>query len=327
MTALGGALLLVACLYGLVSGFNDGGNLIASFTSGRVIKPRWGLALLTLSGVGAAVMGGPVARTVGMNVIDLPAQGPLGFFLIVAVSLVVVGLSWRLGVPTSMTLALAGAMIGWAVAGGAGGIRWSGTLRILAGIPVSIVAGGALAFAFQRASLRVLGRLRYKTVLSLARGQHLTAALQSFAYGANDLGKTVGLIAVAAALPGRPSSFVGLVPVLGAFTGFMVGTLVGGWSVARRMGFGIVRLRPMHAMSAQFGAGVVVLALAALGAPVSTTQTVDGGLVGVGVGIRASAVRWGLVREMLASWLVTLPLALLLSAVLRAALLAAGALR
>ncbi|MGH7777188.1 MAG: inorganic phosphate transporter [Candidatus Dormibacterales bacterium] len=328
MTLAGASMIAVACLYGLVSGFNDGGNLLASFTSGRVISPRWAVALLFLAPAGAVLLGGPVARTVEVNVIDLPAQGAAGFVLIVAASLAVVALSWRLGVPTSMTLALAGAMLGWALAGGRGGVRWEGTARILAGIPVSILAGGLLALGFHRAGLRLLGRLPHGRVLAIARGQYATAALQSFAYGANDLGKTVGLVAVAAvAGDGGPVSFGGPLPVGVAFACFLVGTLAGGWSVARRMGFGIVRLRPLQAMSAQFGAGAVVAALAAAGAPVSTTQTVDGGLVGVGVGVRASAVRWGVVREMLASWLLTLPAALALAALLRALLLGTGFLR
>lgn len=66
----------------------------------------------------------------------------------------------------------------------------------------------------------------------------------------------------------------------------------------------------MQAMSEQLGARLVVAALAFAGAPVSSTQTIDGSLIGVGVGVRASGVRWGVVREMLASWLVTFPLAL-----------------
>jgi len=67
----------------------------------------------------------------------------------------------------------------------------------------------------------------------------------------------------------------------------------------------------MQAMSEQFGAGIVVAALAFAGVPVSSTQTIDGSLIGVGVGVRASGVRWSAVREMLATWLVTFPLALL----------------
>ena len=316
MSWVGVALIPTACLYGLISGFNDGGNLLASFASGRVVTPRHGAALLLFALLGAAVLGPAVARTVGINVIDLLAQGRGAFILIVGVSVAVVLVSWRMSVPTSMTLSLVGAMLGWAIAGRHLSIHWSGAGTVLVGMPLSVAGGALVAFGAYRTGVRILGGLPYGKVLSFARGQYATAALQSFAYGANDLGKTIGLVAVAGAMVGMPLSFRGILPVGAAFGSFLLGTLLGGWSLAERIGFGVIRLRPVQAMSAQFGSSLVVTALAVAGAPVSTTQTIDGGLVGVGVGVRASAVRWGMVRLMVASWLVTLPLALGVAAAL-----------
>jgi PiT family inorganic phosphate transporter len=80
----------------------------------------------------------------------------------------------------------------------------------------------------------------------------------------------------------------------------------------------------MQALSQQLASGSVVAALALAGAPVSMTQTIDGGLVGVGAALRASSVRWGIVREMLGSWLLTLPLALVLAAGLHLAVRVMG---
>jgi PiT family inorganic phosphate transporter len=311
-------------MYGLVSGFNDGGNLLASFASGRVIGPRRGVGLLLFALPGAAVVGPRVARTVGINVIDLQAQGRGAFVLIVVVSVTVVLLSWRISIPTSMTLALVGAMIGWAWTGQHSTIHWSGAGRVLIGMPISIVAGGVLAFWLYRIGLHLLGGLPHGQVLSFARGQYVSAAFQSFAYGANDLGKTVGLIAVAGALGGMPLAFGGPLPVGAAFASFLLGTLIGGWSLAERVGFGVIRLRPVQAMSAQLGSSAVVAALAFAGAPVSTTQTIDGALVGVGISLRASAIRWGMVRLMVASWVITLPLALVGAAAIHLALRVAG---
>jgi PiT family inorganic phosphate transporter len=316
MTLQAAGLVAAACVYGIGSGFNDGGNLLASFTSGRLISPRAALALLVFVPLGAVLIGSEVARTVGVSIIDMPAQGVTGFIVVVAVSLMVVWLSWRLVIPTSMTLALVGAMLGWAIVGGGGGVRWSGAGRVLVAMPLSILAGGALGLAIFSVARRMLGRMAYRKVLRLARGQYIAAALQAFAYGANDLGKTVGLIAIAVALTSSgPPRFSAALPIAGAALSFFAGTVLGGWSLAQRIGFGVVKLRPIQAMSAQIGAGAVVAALAGFGAPVSTTQTIDGGLVGVGLSVRASAIRWGIVREMAASWAVTLPLALLLAAI------------
>ena len=138
--------LLAAGLFGVVSGFNDGGNLMGSFTSGRVITPRVAAVLLLVALAGPVILGTAVARTVGSNVIDLRGQGPLGFAIITLSPLCVVLLSWRFGIPTSMTLALVGAMLGWVlVVGGQRAIHREGVERVLLGIPISVLGGAERA--------------------------------------------------------------------------------------------------------------------------------------------------------------------------------------
>lgn len=320
-------LLSVPSAFGIVSGFNDGGNLLASFTAGRVITPRAAWALLLLSVTGPMIVGTQVARTVGLSVVDLPAQGVGAFVSITAVAIGVVLWSWRMRIPTSMTLALVGSMVGWVLLDTRhSAIRWSGVAKVLVGMPVSVVAGVASAFLLYRALRRVLSRLPHARVLRLARYQYLTSALQSVAYGSNDMEKTVGLVVVAEVLAhgGAAPRFGSWLPLLLAFATFAVGALFGGWRIARRVGLAVFKVRPMQAMSEQLTAGLVVAGLAFAGAPVSSTQTVGGSLVGVGVGVRPSGVRWGVVRQMLASWLVTLPLALGCGVLLHLLLRAAG---
>jgi PiT family inorganic phosphate transporter len=315
-------------MFGLVSGFNDGGNLMASFTSGRVITPRVAALLLLVSLAGPFTLGTAVAQTVGTNVIDLRAQGELSYVLITLSPLVVVLTSLTFGIPTSMTLALVGAMLGWVLVGGAGQgvIHWPGVARILLGMPISVLAGGLLALTVYRTIRRYLGNRPHAALLGLARFQFVTAAIQAFAYGANDMEKAVGLIAVAASFPNHVQAvaFAGAAPIIGAFGFFFVGALIGGSRVAGRVGLGVLKVRPIQALSQQLASGSVVAALAVAGAPVSMTQTIDGGLVGVGAALRASSVRWGIVREMLGSWLLTLPLALGFAAALHLAVRVTG---
>lgn len=320
--------VLAALLYGLVSGFNDGGSLLASFTSGRVISPRLAVLLLVFVPLGPLAIGTEVARTVGVSVVDLAGQRELGFAAIVVVSLAVVLVSWQARIPTSMTLALVGAMLGWAGAE-RGTVHWPGVWRVLAGMPVSVVLGAFLAWSLHRLVRALLGGFAHRHLLLVARLQVASAGLQAFSYGANDMAKTIGLLAVARVLdqPGGPLSFADGFALGGAYASFLLGTVAGGWGLAYRTGFGVARMRPVQAMTAQTGAGLAVGALALAGAPVSTTQTIYGSLVGAGAAVRASAIRWGLLRSMLASWLVTLPLALLASAAARLLLGALGVVR
>src|SRR5260370_1095989 len=296
--------LAAAGLFGLVSGFNDGGNLMASFTSGRLITPRVAAALLLFSVAGPLVIGTAVAQTVGTNVIDLRGQGELDYVLITLSSLSVVLLSWRIGIPTSMTLALVGAMLGWVAAGGELGlIHWRGVARILLGMPISVLGGGLLALLLYAGVRRYLGGSSHASILGLARFQFATAAIQAFAYGANDMEKTVGLIAVGLSFPnhGQAVVFWGPTPIIGAFVLFFLGAIFGGARVARRIGSGVLKVRPMQALAQQLASGGVVSVLAIAGAPVSMTQTIDGGLVGVRAAQRASSIRWGIVREIVGS--------------------------
>jgi inorganic phosphate transporter, PiT family len=318
--------LVAASLFGLVSGFNDGGNLMASFTSGRVITPRVAALLLLVSVAGPLVLGTAVAHTVGTNVIDLRGQGELSYVLITLSPLLVVLLSLSFGIPTSMTLALVGAMLGWVLVGGQGAIHWAGVARVLIGMPLSVLGGGLLALVVYRTARRVLGTRSHASLLSLARFQYVTATIQAFAYGANDMEKTVGLIAVGMSFPnhGQGVAFSSAAPIIGAFVFFYAGSLIGGSRVAGRVGLGVLKVRPIQALSQQLASGSVVAVLAVAGAPVSMTQTIDGGLVGVGAALRASSVRWGIVREMLSSWLLTLPLTLIVAAGLHLAVRAAG---
>jgi inorganic phosphate transporter, PiT family len=314
------AILLIApCLFGLISGFNDGGNLLASFTSGRVITPPVAAVLLLVCIAGPLVLGTAVAQTIGTNVIDLRGQGELGYVLIVVSPLTVVLLSWRFGIPTSMTLALVGGMLGWVLAsGGRSVVHWAGVARVLIGMPISVLGGGLLALGVYWVIRRLFGTHAHAALLQVARLQLLTAAIQAFAYGANDMEKSVGLIAVGISLANHHQqvAFSSPLPIIGAFAFFYVGALVGGWRVASRIGFGVLKVRPVQALAQQFASGSVVAVLAAAGAPVSMTQTIDGGLVGVGAAQRASSVRWGIVRELLFSWLLTLPLAVAVAAAL-----------
>src|SRR5260370_14166564 len=172
--------LAAAGLFGLVSGFNDGGNLMASFTPGRLITPRVAAALLLFSVAGPLVIGNAVAQTMGTNVIDLRSQGELDYVLITLSSVSVVLLSWRIGIPTSMTLALVGAMLGWvAVSGDLALIHWRGVARILLGMPISVLGCGLPRLRLYLGVRRFIGGQSHASILRLARFPFATAGIHA----------------------------------------------------------------------------------------------------------------------------------------------------
>ena len=93
-----------------------------------------------------------------------------------------------------------------------------------------------------------------------------------------------------------------------------LGTLMGGWRIVKTMGSKITRLTPMQGFCAETGGSITLFAATWLGIPVSTTHTITGCIIGVGAAKRASAVRWGVAREIVTAWIITIPASALIAA-------------
>jgi PiT family inorganic phosphate transporter len=137
----------------------------------------------------------------------------------------------------------------------------------------------------------------------------------AFSHGANDAQKTMAVITlvlmVSGLLPEFRVPFWVILLCAGAIT---LGTASGGWRIIRTVGFGIYRLRPLHAFDSQLASAAVISAAAAVGGPVSTTHVVSSTIMGIGAAERPRAVRWSKAGEILFTWFVTLPVAGLLAA-------------
>ncbi len=92
-----------------------------------------------------------------------------------------------------------------------------------------------------------------------------------------------------------------------------LGILSGGWQIVRTLGFSIYKIRPLHALDSQMTAAGVIFGSSLFGAPVSTTHVVASSIMGIGASERPKAVRWGKAREIVTTWLITIPGAALMS--------------
>jgi PiT family inorganic phosphate transporter len=161
--------------------------------------------------------------------------------------------------------------------------------------------------------------------------QLTSSALLSLAHGGNDAQKTMGIIV--GLLVATQSTFVGEtgllrylhvtsleeIPVwveLGAYTMISLGTLFGGWRIVHTMGTRITKLRPVGGFCAETAGALVILSASRFGIPVSTTHTITGAIVGVGATNRLSAVRWGLASRIVWAWVITIPAAAAMAAIL-----------
>src|SRR4029077_4451867 len=97
-------------------------------------------------------------------------------------------------------------------------------------------------------------------------------------------------------------------------TAMALGTASGGWRIMKTMGHKIIKLRPINGFAAETAAATVILTASALHAPVSTTHVIAASIMGVGASKRVSAVRWGVAKNILIAWVLTIPVSALVSA-------------
>ncbi len=232
-------------------------------------------------------------------------------------------ITWYYGLPTSSSHALFGGYAGAAVAkAGFGAIipaGWTKTivfifLSPLIGLIVGLVLMTAIHWVFRPASP---GRVDHW----FRRLQLLSAAAFSLMHGSNDAQKTMGIMAGALVTGGFLGLQNGQLPIpiwveLAAYSAIGLGTLTGGWRIIHTMGGKITKLQPMGGFAAETGAAVAIYTATALGVGVSTTHTITGAIVGVGSTRRLSAVRWGVARQIVWAWLLTIPASAFLSAII-----------
>ncbi len=315
------ALIVLALVFDFINGFHDSANSIATVVSTRVLSPGLAVAWAAFFNFVAAFGGGvKVANTMGKGVIQfemLKAQGT-ALVLTVIFSALLGAILWNLltwwwGLPSSSSHALAGGLIGAMLpALGVKGLVADGIFKIAIFIVISPVVGMILGMVFMIATSWIVRKSSpWQVDKWFRRLQLVSSGIFSYAHGTNDAQKTMGIIAVV--LYGTIwKDRVFAVPfwvILLCHAAMALGTSFGGWRIIRTMGHSLTKLQPIGGFCAETGGGVTILAVAALGIPVSTTHTITGAIVGVGATRGNRAVRWGVAGRIVWAWIFTIPAA------------------
>ncbi|MGH9475354.1 MAG: inorganic phosphate transporter [Terriglobales bacterium] len=310
--------LAAAFAFAFLNGFHDAANSIATVVSTRVLSP--GTAVVwsaTFNFIAAVFLGTSVAATVGKGMVELARVDERVILAGIMGAIVWDVLTWWLALPTSSSHALLGGYAGAAIAhAGWSVIIARGWILTLLFIVISPAIGLLLAFAFMVAASWLFRHSHPRRVDQLFRRlQLVSAALLSLAHGSNDTQKTMGIIASALVTGGVLNTFrVPLWVILIAAAAMGLGTMFGGWRIIRTMGSRITKLKPVGGSCAEFASALALGVSTLLGVPVSTTHTVTGAIVGVGSVQRLSAVRWGVARDIVWAWLLTIPAAAVVAA-------------
>ncbi len=315
------AIIGLALVFDFVNGFHDAANSIATVVSTRVLTPLQGVIWAAFFNfVAAFTFGTAVAHTIGAGLIDVNQVDNLVIFSGLVGAVVWDILTWYFALPTSSSHALIGGYAGAAIVkAGLDVIILSGWIKTLAFIVIAPLLGWLLGTLFM---FIIYWLFRKKSPGSVdhifRRGQLVSAGLYSLGHGTNDAQKTMGIIAGALftvpayrhlVTDAQGELAIPFWIVLMAHAAIALGTLSGGWRIVHTVGSRITKLVPMGGFAAETAGAVTIFTSSLLGIPVSTTHTITGAIVGVGSLRSKRAVRWGVAGKIVWAWILTIPMA------------------
>jgi PiT family inorganic phosphate transporter len=310
-------IIAMALIFDFLNGMNDAANSIATVVSTRVLTPLKAVAWAAFFNFIAAFgFGVAVALTIGKGIVDPKVVTTDMIFSALMGAVIWTYFATHYGLPISVSHALIGGLIGTAlVMAGPGAVVVGQKLfTTIAFIAIAPMVGMAIGFLAMVITLWVV---RKKTASKVdkwfRRLQLCSAAAFSYSHGTNDAQKTMGIIVLLLFTAGFYGSdpkniYVPIWVILMCHAAIGLGTLVGGWNVIKTMGMRLTKLRPVHGFCAETSGAITIIGCSLGGIPLSTTHTITGSIMGVGATRRLSGVKWGVARNIVWAWILTIPL-------------------
>jgi PiT family inorganic phosphate transporter len=310
-------LIVLALAFDFLNGLHDAANSIATVVATKLLGPVQAVAFAAFFNFAAyfLTLAWPqlhaVADTIGKGLINKDLVTPSVVFGALVGAMFWNVVTWVKGIPSSSSHALVGGIVGAGVAhAGLTGIQWGGLNKTLIAIVLSPTLGMLLSMLIMLASSWGLLKASAAGAERTFRSLHLvSSAAYSLSHGLNDAQKTMGIITVLLYSTGYLSGDFE-VPhwvAISCYIAIGLGTLMGGWKIIETMGSRITKLSQHQGFSASTGGSIMIFTASVLGIPVSTTHTITGCIIGAGVARRASAVRWGVARNVVTAWIITIP--------------------
>nr|BFD84029.1 low-affinity phosphate transporter PitH [Streptomyces sp. Xyl84] len=313
--------IMVALGFAYTNGFHDSANAIATSVSTRALTPRAALAMAAVMNLAGAFLGSGIAKTVSEGLIDTPTGSKgMGILFSALLGAIVWNLvTWYFGLPSSSSHALFGGLVGAALAGGTT-VYWSGVLdKIVTPMFLSPVVGLIVGYLVMTAIMWIFRRTNpHKAKRGFRIAQTVSAAGMALGHGLQDAQKTMGVVVMALVI-GGVETYGDPIPVwvkLVSALMLSLGTYAGGWRIMRTLGRKIIELDPPQGFAAEATGASIMFGTAFLfKAPISTTHVITSAIMGVGATKRVNAVRWGVAKNIVLGWFITMPAAAIVSAV------------
>jgi len=305
------AAIIVALIFDFVNGFNDSANSVATVIGTRVLKPLHAVALSAAANfVGPFVFGVAVATTIAKGIVS---PDEITVYMIIgglAGAIAWSSLCTYFGLPISNSHSLIGGIMGAGIIGlGFETLVYGGLTKVFAGIIIAPIGGIVFGMALAGIIIAIFAKRKPAVVnRTFGRLSIISSAWLALTHGANDGQKTMGIIVLILFSAGIISEIhMPLWVIVAAASAMGLGTFFGGYKVIKTLGLKITRLKPYQGFAAQTGGGMMLAIFAVLGIPASTTHAITGSVMGAGAARRKRAVRWKVSRQIIFSWVITIP--------------------
>ena len=335
-------IIILALVFDYINGFHDAANSIATVVSTKVLSPFQAV-------LWAAFFNFLAYWIFHLNVADTVAKtaDTMNINLVVILAGVLAAICWNLltwwfGIPSSSSHTLIGGFAGAAVAhGGLNVVNLSVIGKVASFIVPAPIIGMIMAYFI---TVIIINICRYanpsKAEWWFKKLQLLSSALFSLGHGGNDAQKVMGIIAAAIIVYLKDANLsvdtmsawlhvdytvlngkvkINHIPEwipLACYTAIAAGTMSGGWKIVKTMGTKITKVTPLEGVAAETAGAITLFLTEHFKIPVSTTHTITGAIIGVGLSKRVSAVRWGVTISLLWAWILTIPVSAVLAATL-----------
>lgn len=317
-------IVFLALVFDYINGFHDAANAIATVVSTKVLSPKTAVMYGAALNFIGALMGTEVAATIGKGLVDIELVSMSMVLCALCGAIVWNLITWYLGLPTSSSHALIGSLLGatcFSAADNVGfsWVHWDKFInKIIIPMVVSPTTGIIVGFILMGILTWVVYRLTVHRINQVfGKLQILSAGIMALSHGHNDAQKSMGIIALALATFYPAQEFhVPLWVILSCAIAMGLGTLSGGWRIIRTLGSKMIKLQPIHGFAAEATASGIIMVASSWGIPLSTTHVISSSIMGVGATKRFSAVKWGVVGNIVWAWVLTIPLTFAFSAAL-----------
>lgn len=316
---LTGAIVIIALIFDLINGFHDSANAIACSVSTRVLTLKQAVIMSAVMNFIGAFMNVKVAKTIGSGIVDPTHIVPKVIAAALIGAIVWNLITWYFGIPSSSSHALIGGLVGSAItyAHSIAIVNWSSLFsKVILWLVLSPVIGFFIGFVLMNIINMSLRNTRPSTVSKIfSKAQIGSAMLIALNHGGNDAQKSMGIITMALVSAGFLPQFA--VPTwvkISCALAMALGTSLGGKKIIKTMGSKMAKIAPVNGFTAEIGASAVMFTATMLNAPISTTHTITGSIMGVGASKRLSAVRWAVAKEIVTAWVLTIPISAAIAA-------------